>query len=180
MISITYITDLDIEEMRSIPKSITHFVTLGPMRYWTELLNNELEMFCKKKELHTSFWFRGRPTHRDYDRKNVQIKFHDEDGYERLENPITGARSIRIKTKATMGEAWNSIHSKKSCKASLGSSWDKSIDSRTVIASGKGRHKLFRRTIAEATLVKNQARYSTLVFPIGHGRSRRLDDKETS
>ena len=37
-IPVTYITDLDIEELGTIPESITHFVTLGPMRYWTKLL----------------------------------------------------------------------------------------------------------------------------------------------
>ena len=45
----------------------------------------------------------------------------------------------------------------------VGSSWDKSIDKREVISSGKGRHKLFRRTLAESTL---KAQHST-VFNAG-------------
>jgi len=52
---------------------------------------------------------------------------------------------------------------KKILQGIVGSSWDKSIDKRKVIASGKGRHKLFRRTLAEATLQKK----SSVVFNAG-------------
>lgn len=162
-IPITYITDLDIEEMGSIPESITHFVTLGPMRYWTELLNNELEMFCEKEgTTYAHFGAEAGQHIVTYDRKNVQIKFHDEDGYERLENPITGARPSGSKPRPPWG-SMELYPQQKILQGIVGSSWDKSIDSRTVIASGKGRHKLFRRTMAEATLVEK----SSTVFNAG-------------
>ena len=36
----------------------------------------------------------------------------------------------------------------------IGSSWDKSTDQRQVLASGKGRHKLFRQRLAQTTIRK--------------------------
>jgi len=162
-IPVTYITDLDIEEMGSIPESITHFVTLGPMRYWTELLNYELEQFCEKEG--TTYAHLGAEAGQHivtYDHKTKQIKFHEEHGYERLENPITGARPSGSKPRPPWG-SMELYPQKKTLQGIVGSSWDKSIDSRTVIASGKGRHKLFRRTMAEATLHEN----SSTVFNAG-------------
>lgn len=162
-IPVTYITDLDIEELGTIPESITHFVTLGPMRYWTKLFDNELTKFCDAEgKTYAHFGAEAGQHIVSYNSESKQIQFHDEYGYERLENPLTGSRPSGSKPRPPWGNMELNPQ-KKILQGIVGSSWDKSIDKRKVIASGKGRHKLFRRTIAEATLQKK----SSVVFNAG-------------
>lgn len=162
-IPITYITDLDIEELGLIPESITHFVTLGPMRYWTELFDNELNKFCNKEaKTYAHFGAEAGQHIVTYNSEAKQILFHDEHGYERLENPLTGSRPSGSKPRPPWGNM--ELHrQQKILQGMVGSSWDKTIDKRKVIASGKGRHKLLRRTLAEATLREE----SSVVFNAG-------------
>ena len=162
-IPVTYLTDLDIEEIGSIPESITHFVTLGPMRYWTELLDSELTDFCRKEgKTYAHLGAEAGQHIVTYDKETKQILFHDEYGHERLENPLTGARPSGSKPRPPWGNM-ELYPQQKKLQGIVGSSWDKTTEKRSVIASGKGRHKLFRQTLAEATLDVN----SSTVFNAG-------------
>ena len=154
-VPITYITDLDVERLGSIPASCSHFVTVGPMRYWTKTLDSELERFCsvdKKSYVHLGSEAGQHIV--ELDLVDKKIHFHGKTGFERLENPLTGARPSGSKPRPPWGNmVLNDDEGQKSIlQGIVGSSWDKSFDGRKAIARGKGRHKLFRKTLAETTL----------------------------
>lgn len=154
-VPITYITDLDVEHLGSIPASCSHIVTVGPMRYWTKTMDSELERFClieKKSYVHLGSEAGQHIV--DVDLVNEKIHFHGKTGFERLENPLTGARPSGSKPRPPWGDmVLNDDEGHESIlQGIVGSSWDRSFDGRKTIAKGKGRHKWFRKTWAETTL----------------------------
>jgi tetratricopeptide (TPR) repeat protein len=160
-IPITYITDLDVERLGSIPASCSHIVTVGPMRYWTKTLDSELERFCSIAN--KSYIHLGSEAGQhiiDVDLVGGKIHFHGKTAFERLENPLTGARPSGSKPHPPWGNMVldDGEGQKSILQGIVGSSWDKSFDGRRAIAQGKGRHKLFRKTLAETTLRNSQGR----------------------
>jgi len=153
-IPVTYITDLDVERLGSIPESCTHIVTVGPMRYWTKTLDAELERFCSiEKKSYVHLGSEAGQHIVNVDLIDEKIYFHGKTSFERLENPLTGARPSGSKPRPPWGNMVLSDDGQKSIvQGIVGSSWDKSFDGRKAIARGKGRHKLFRKTWAETTV----------------------------
>jgi tetratricopeptide (TPR) repeat protein len=154
-VPITYITDLDIERLGKIPASCTHIVTTGPMRYWTKTLDSELERFCSiEKKSYVHLGSEAGQHIVNLDLIGEKVHFHGNAGFERLENPLTGARPSGSKPRPPWGNmVLDDDNGKKSIlQGIVGSSWDKSIDDRKTLAKGRGRHKFLRKTLAETTL----------------------------
>ena len=153
----TYITDVDIERAGAIPEGTTHLVTVGPMRYWTSLFDGLLTDFCEnegKNYVHLGSEAGQHLVSVDVD--TCQIKLHGAEGMERLDNPLTGARPSGSKPRPPWGNMrLKTADAHAILRGMIGSSWDKSIDQRTILGSGKGRHKLFRQTVAQTTIRKH-------------------------
>lgn len=158
-IPITYIADIDIERAEAIPEGTTHLVTVGPMRYWTTLFDKLLTEFCGEEGKNYIHFGSEAGQHLvSLDLDSYQIRLHGEYGKERLNNPLTGARPSGSKPRPPWGKMrLSTTHAKSALQGMIGSSWDKSIDQRQVLAFGKGRHKLFRKTIAETTIRKEKS-----------------------
>ena len=153
----TYITDVDIERAGAIPEGTTHLVTVGPMRYWTSLFDGLLTDFCEnegKTYVHLGSEAGQHLVSVDVD--TCQIKLHGAEEMERLDNPLTGARPSGSKPRPPWGNMrLKTAHTHAILRGMIGSSWDKSTDQRTILGSGKGRHKLFRQTVAQTTIRKH-------------------------
>ena len=165
-VPVTYITDLDIERLGSIPKSCTHIVTVGPMRYWTKTMDVELERFCSiEKKSYVHLGSEAGQHIVDVDLVDENIHFHGKTSFERLENPLTGARPSGSKPRPPWGNmVLNDDDGMQSIiQGIVGSSWDKSFDDRRTLAKGRGRHKFLRKTLAETTLRDGEG----LVFNAG-------------
>ena len=157
-VPITYITDVDIERAEVIPEGTTHLVTVGPMRYWTNLFDDLLTDFVEKGGKNYIHLGSEAGQHLiSLDLASSQIKLHGEYGRERLNNPLTGARPSGSKPRPPWGRMRLSTnHTNSILEGMIGSSWDKSTDQRQVLASGKGRHKLFRQRLAQTTIRKEK------------------------
>ena len=104
-IPITYITDVDIERAEVIPEGTTHLVTVGPMRYWTNLFDDLLTDFVEKGGKNYIHLGSEAGQHLiSLDLASSQIKLHGEYGRERLNNPLTGARPSGSKPRPPWGK----------------------------------------------------------------------------
>lgn len=158
---ISYITDIDVSVQREIQKEITHLCTVGPMRYWTSRFERSIIEFTKipgKTYAHLGAEA-GQHIVR-FDEKTGKIEIHGKDCFERLNNPVTGARPSGSKPRPP----WShmnliDMNGKKISKIQgiIGSSWDRSFEEREVLAKGKGRHKLWKKRSAESTLKQSDS-----------------------
>jgi len=152
---VSYITDIDIAIRAQIPDAITHITTVGPMRYWTSKFEQKITRFSNT--LGKTYAHLGSEAGQHivrFNSKNGKIHIHGDGCYEQLTNPLTGAKPSGSKPRPPWGHMKFSHSSRRpnsKIEGILGSSWDRSTDERNVIASGKGKHKLFRRRWAQTT-----------------------------
>jgi tetratricopeptide (TPR) repeat protein len=155
-VPVTYITDLDIEELKSVPSNVTHFTTVGPMRYWTSAFNEAVNAFAQRDGCtyaHLGAEAGQHLVHLNLD--ELQISFHDLGAHERLENPLTGAKPSGSKPRppwGTMQLQTIDEQGERELVGLIGSSWDQCIDERFILAHGKGKHKWFRKKVAHTTV----------------------------
>ena len=153
---ISYITDIDVSIQDGIQDAITHLCTVGPMRYWTSEFERSIVKFTEKTDKTYSHLGAEAGQHIvRFDEETRGIVIHGEGCYERLDNPITGARPSGSKPKPP----WSHLNLTDAVGAKttrvegmIGSSWDQSFDNRELLAKGKGRHKRWIRRSAESTL----------------------------
>jgi len=154
-IPVTYITDLDIEAEGKVPELITNLVTVGPMRYWTHTFDDSVNDFCSKEgNVYAHLGAEAGQHLVQFNPVSGNIFFHGDGAQERLVNPLTGSRPSGSKPRSPWGNMQfigqqNIAHEK--IKGIVGSSWDRVIDDREIIISGKGRHKFLRYTVAQTS-----------------------------
>ena len=166
-IPISYITDLDIEEYEIEKSSISHFVTVGPGRYWTQRFDKWVKEFVEIEA--KSYAHLGSEAGQHivtYDINSKQIRTQGQGCYERLENPITGARPSGSKPKppwSPMKLNLPDTQEEHVIKGMIGSSWDISRNNSEVIGQGYGRHKFLNWRKAQTT----RSRGTNVIFNAG-------------
>ena len=150
-IPITYSSDIDITNSRIIPKSVSHLVTTGPMRYWTKEFESSLSDFIQSGGNYVHLGSEAGQHIVSLDSGIVAL--HGDEIGERLENPLTNSRPSGSKPKPP----WSSMQVKLDgldsfeVQGLIGSSWDRARDGSKVVALGYGRHKFLRKRIAESS-----------------------------
>ena len=154
-IPVSYITDLDIEEYEIEKSLISHLVTVGPGRYWTQRFDKWIEEFVNIEEKTYAHLGSEAGQHIvTYDINSKQIRTQGDGCYERLENPITGARPSGSKPRppwSSMRIEHTDTKERHFIKGMIGSSWDISRSKSRVIGQGYGRHKFLNWRKAQAT-----------------------------
>lgn len=156
---VSYISDIDITNQGKISEAITHITTVGAMRYWTRNFEQCISAFSNTpKKVYAHLGSEAGQHIVRFDSDTGKITIHGEGCYERLTNPLTGAEPSGSKPKPPWGHMKFSRSSETQnvkIEGIIGSSWDQTTDGRNVIASGKGRHKMFQRRVAQATHKKD-------------------------
>ena len=144
-IPVSYITDLDIEEYEIEKTMISHFVTIGPGRYWTQRFDRWIQDFVNiEGKTYAHLGSEAGQHIVTYDINSKQIQTQGDGCYERLENPITGARPSGSKPRppwSSMKLELTDTKERHIIKGMIGSSWDIARSNSRVIGQGYGRHK---------------------------------------